>query len=332
MPIVIPTLRSLALVSLAALSACVVEVDDPPPPSSASDDGPTGADPASDRAGAVAASGEAAQAPTFRSLSLTWKIQKADGAKDQCPANYSKLKVHASAISASDTRNGDAFVTVFDCNAGKATLRLQTSGDEAEQRTADGSLVKGTASAMTGKYSITMVITEPSGEVDFSATRSQVVDLSRGDASLAFVVTPGASHRRTAWGLKAKSTGDSLSCAASGADTIRVKSKRVQLPDQAPDPSPKETIQTFPCESEPSNVTCFGCAGAGTSTPLEYGYYATSIEALANGTVIGTLPYDDTGSLVRVDRESVRLLKNAGNPDSADVYMSSSFFLEVTNR
>jgi hypothetical protein len=293
-------------------------------------DGGTGEGPAA----VGGAGGGGASMSTFKTLSVTWSVQKADGTPDACVANYPKIKVHASAEDATGNRNGDAFEKTFDCSANSGSLSLPISGDEPLVVNPDGSHTRTPPVGITGKYTVTVVVTEASGETTYQAIASQKVDLSGGDKSLAFVVTPNASQRLTMWRLYAKSTGDALSCEAAGVDHIRIKMKKIQLLDATdnPDPSPKEIEQTVICANELDRVDCPSCVGAATSVPVEYGYYGTAIDALANGAVVGTMPYAPTQNLAKVDRDTVRLHEGVGPPDFANVYFGDDYTVFIDNR
>jgi hypothetical protein len=274
---------------------------------------------------------------TFKTLSLTWSIQKADGTPDVCPAAYSSLKVHVNAATAEGNRNGDPQEKVFECGANAGSIQLQTSGDEPEKRNPDGSRNRTPPVNITGKYTVTMLITEPSGELNYASTLTQMVDLSGGDKTVAFVVTPNASPRLTFWRLYSRMLGGGtsttdykLTCASAGVDHLRVKSKRVKLPDYSDDPSPKETEETYPCSNLLEKVSCPSCVGGGQSAALEYGYYDTSIDALANGTVVGSLPYGNEPA--KVDRETVKLLMPGTVADHADVWTDTDFTVFIENR
>lgn len=279
--------------------------------------------------------GEGNRSGTTQTLTVNWSLAQPNGSADACPSGNPKIKVVASAVSGSNTRNGDDRTALFDCTAKTASLTLQTSGDEADERNSDGSIKRYGARSATGKYTLTLVITDASGEVEHQAMPTQDVDLTSGAKTLSFVVTPSASRLSTAWGFRNKTSQQSLqSCAAAGVAQVRVKSKRVLLPDMTPDVTAVESVETFPCGFEHqaglANEDCTGCQGVAMSKPLLFGHYATSIEALnAANQVVGTLPFD-TNDTVRVDRETLVFSRTVGgNPSRAYVGLSGRDFFKV---
>jgi hypothetical protein len=96
-------------------------------------------------------------------LNVTWAVKKADGTADTCPPNYGSVKVVAQGFNKSlDISTGDPFEKVFDCAAGKGSIELQVSGDEPGV-CHDGTCSHDPAENLSGKYVVTMMITEASG-------------------------------------------------------------------------------------------------------------------------------------------------------------------------
>lgn len=313
--------RLLACVSL-ALSAIAC---------SSEGDGAGAASPSGSSSGGTTGGGgtENGAGGKTQNLTVNWSVIGANGSPEQCPAGFTSLKVVMSAVSASGTRNGDDRAQVFDCNAKSATLKVQTSGDEANELMPDGSIKRYGAQALTGRFTVTLVLTDSAGSANHKATLSQDVDLGSGDKALSFEVTPSASPLSMAWGFRAQGSQESLpSCAAAGVAQVRVKVKRTTLLDGTPDPAPIEVSQVHPCDFEYSeglaNEDCVGCQGIAVSKALPFGTYATSLEALAaGGQVVGTLPYDPNGT-VRVDRESLVFSSTTGgNPSRTYVGVAS---------
>ncbi len=266
-------------------------------------------------------------------LTVNWTVTKPDGSPDKCSDGYSSVKVVASSISSSDTRNGDDRTALVDCNVNSATIELYTSGDEPNETNPDGSIKRYGAQSITGKYAITLVISDASGELEYQAMRTQDVDMVGGDKSLAFVVTPSAAPVSTAWGFTSKDGVENLpSCAAAGVAQVRAKLRREQLPDMSPDPGLPEWVQTYPCDADSAlaNEDCSGCQGVGISDPVLFGYYSASLEALsADGQVVGTLPYDPLDT-VRIDHETLVFSRTVGgNPSRAYVGLASRDYFKV---
>lgn len=274
-------------------------------------------------------------AGSTQTLTVNWTVAKPDGTPDQCSDGYPKVKVVASSVSGSNTRNGDDFTALYDCTANTATIKLYTSGDEPDETLEDGSIKRYGAQSITGKYTITLVISDGTGEIEYQATPTQDVDLSGGPKTLSFTVTPSAAPTSTAWGFTTADGQDNLpSCASAGVSQIRVKVRREQLPDMSPDPTLPETVQTHPCDFEYypdlANEDCSGCQGVAMSNPLLFGYYSMSLEALSpDGEVVGSLPYDPF-DIVRIDRESLFFSRTfGGNPSRAYVSLGSRDFYKV---
>ncbi len=272
---------------------------------------------------------------TTQTLTVNWSLTRPNGTADTCSSAHPKIKVVTSSVSGSNTRNGDDGTALFDCTAKTASLVLQTSGDEADERNTDGSIKRYGARSATGKYTVTLVITDATGEVEYQSMPTQDVDLTTGAKTLSFFVTPSAAPLSTAWGFRSKTSQETLtSCAVAGVAQVRVKSKRVLLPDMTPDSAAVEAVETYPCGFEHqaglANEDCIGCQGVAMSKPLLFGYYATSLEALsAANQVVGTLPYDSNDT-VRVDRETLIFSRTVGgNPSRAYVGLAGRDFFKV---
>ncbi|MFT3839920.1 MAG: hypothetical protein QM723_23235 [Myxococcaceae bacterium] len=257
-------------------------------------------------------------------LTATWAIKKADGTPDTCPANYGSVKVVAQAYrSGLDTSTGDPFVKVFDCGAGKGTIELITSGDE-QGVCKDGTCSHDPAEEVSGKYIVTMMITEPSGNASMSPSMSKTVDLTKGDASADFSIMPNAGYRLFNWGLNAMTDGRDMGCAEAGVDQVTVTSTLV-MDDGSPDPSGLAVTDTFACDNDPDDVSTFGCTGAGISSPMPQGFYKTSLKALAHGQLVGSC--DDCGEPYRVDGDTLRWYSIG-----SIVWWHEGFFTTIGNR
>lgn len=278
-------------------------------------------------------------ASKFQTLTVTWSIKTSSGAPATCPANYGFIRVAASGFSTLDTANGDDFWGVFPCSAGRGTLRLQTAGDEDVKPNADGSLPRTPNRNITGRYRVTLAISEMSGESEYEiALESREVDLSTGDKTLAFDVTPGASLVQPEWALEAVSTQAKVSCAAGDVDTIRIKYKRVAEENGTPVATSVETVQTVPCGSSPATgqrISCTYCLGAATSVPLTFGRYLLALEALKGTTVVGRVDYADpsraNSELITIERTSARLIKGGG-PTRVEVWRTQPYTIPLPNR
>lgn len=288
-------------------------------------------------AGGTAGGGSAMGGGTAtQTLTVTWSIARPDGSADTCLTGYPKVKVVASAVS-NGSRNGDDKTALLDCNTRTTTLTLVTSGDEEDERNADGSIKRYGARAATGKFTITLVTSDASGDVEHQATPTQDVDLSGGPRTVTFVVTPSAAPLSTAWGFQNSAQNNLPSCAAAGVARVRVKTRRILLPDMTPDSASVENVETFACDFEYqpglANEDCVGCQGIAMSKPLPFGHYATSLEALsASNQVMGTLPYDNNDT-VRVERESLVFCRTCGgNASRASVGLAARDFFKVPIR
>jgi hypothetical protein len=327
--VVMMTTKVLGIACLLLLAACM-------PPKKNADASETAPEPTETPSGGET-SEPGARPVTYQNLSVDWSIQKADGTPDTCPPNYGKIKVSLAASNESGiAQNGDLITTIVDCEAKTATLKLPTSGHVPEVRDAEGNVSRHEMTDITGKYVVTLQITEATGEVAWQTMLSKDVELRGSDKHLAFVVTPSASQMRAQWRLGAKAAGTALSCAAAGVDKVRVTTKRFELPDQTPDPAPPpEVVETWPCDNDPAHANCSNCVGSAVTKPLAFGYYKQKLEALsASGEVVGATPYLEGNSPTVVARDTIVYVNSGGNPARSDVWIQSeeSYSIEITNR
>ena len=248
---------------------------------------------------ALVLNGCVAGQPEKVQLSVTWAVQKADGTQDACPSSYNKVMIVAQGSS------GSPYSTLLNCSStGSGTLMLLPGGDDDDRGDCDayGLCTRSPAYDLTGIYDVNLVMTEESGQVVYSHTFDQTVDLSGGPQSLAFKLTPNASYRRINWGFQAKSTGDLINCAGAAVDTIKVSSKLERNPDYEEVADGRVTVDTFPCENETNRVDSFANVGAGTTSALDFGYYSARVEAFTKGALVGT---EERSGLKEVTRELI---------------------------
>ncbi|RYZ41556.1 MAG: hypothetical protein EOO71_11615 [Myxococcaceae bacterium] len=254
-------------------------------------------------------------------VSATWSLKKADGSADVCPTNYGKVKISAQGYALNEITTGDPFEQVFDCAAGAGSIDLQISGDEEGVCDDTGSCSRSAANDLSGKYEITVWLTEASGQTHYIPSFSKVVDVSKGDQSVSLEIYPNASFRFYQWRFQGKSTGQELGCSAAGVDTLKVTTTRTMTLEGEPVSNPKVTVNTYPCASDSKDAEYFGAL----SSPLEYGIYTTKVEAFTGSQRVG-MSFDET-STETVDRTSVGSVGG-----HVKVIFPDTYFLEVETR
>jgi hypothetical protein len=210
-------------------------------------------------------------------LTVNWSIKNVDGSLVGCGTQYTRIKVYAQAYSSeSDVKTGDPFTKMFDCASGTGTLELPTRGD------ADTGGFE--ARGINGRYDVWISQTESSGELDRQLSPTAYrLDLAAGDTSITTTLYENGGYRLVDWSFLAQSTGDPISCAASGVDTLELKSVN--------EATQQTTTDRFPCKGHPYIYpTGFAAQGSGLSSPLVAGRYTFTISAWSNNTRVGTSP------------------------------------------
>lgn len=216
-------------------------------------------------------------AGTKASLTVTWSIKNVEGTTVPCGTQYDKIKVHAQAYSAgSGIKTGDPFTKLFDCSAGTGTIELPTSGD------ADPGNGGFSATDISGRFDAWISQTEASGELARQVSRTtHQLDLSTGNKAFTATLYENGGYRLVSWSLLADSTGDPISCAASGVDTVELTSVN--------EATGVSTTNRFPCAGDPYVfATGYAAVGGAISSPLVAGRYTFTISAYSNNTKVGT--------------------------------------------
>jgi hypothetical protein len=225
-------------------------------------------------------------------LTVNWSIKNVDGSAVSCGSQYTQVKVHAQAYQKdSGIRTGDPFTQLFDCGAGTGSMELPLSGD------AETGGFR--ATDINGRYDVWVSQTEPSGQLDrqVSLTTYQL-DLSTGNKSATATLYENGGYHLFNWALIAESTGNTITCAASGIDTVEVVSLN--------EATGQTTTNRFPCAGDPNiDPTGYAAVGAGLSSVLLAGRYTFTVNAYANNVKVGSSEPDTEEEVQNLSRINI---------------------------
>ena len=225
------------------------------------------------------------------SVTTTWNIQKVDGTSVGCDASYSTIKMHVMSYTLHLGGQEEELTELFDCSAGSGTMTLPLSGDFDTPR---GFV----AQDVSGKYDVWITQTESSGEVDRQTSQPVLeVDLTTGDQSVVNTLYVDGGYWGTGWDFYGTQINTSLTCAASGVETIKILST-----NQATNAT--TTSAAFPCDHRADGhftralgETLFPDEGDAETEIMPMGEYKFVLKAFTGGVEVGSSdldPFSDT--------------------------------------
>jgi hypothetical protein len=227
-------------------------------------------------------------------LTVTWSVKKADGTPDTCTAPFDKVKVRAVSVDQFEPpySRQAVFEKVFDCAAGTGTIMLPTSGSPDEECIVDCYGFSDTEA--TGKYFVTLWITDASGELQRMPSPQFVrrqessprveIDVKGGPRTQDFTFYPHAGFFLVGWSLYAASNNEDVSCNASGIDEIRVRAIAIDQ-DDVVIPGGIDRVTSFTCPGDPT-ISVDYMEGANILPPLPVGAYRLEVRGYTNGALV----------------------------------------------
>ena len=132
----------------------------------------------------------------------SWAIKNVAGTIQACPTNFDTAALYSQALDATGQPTGQPIVDLFNC--------------------ADGTGVS--APLPVGMYQTWVAITDTTGANTYAQSLSATVDLTTSDKTFTADIYTDGGYFQMAWTFMGGATGNTLTCADLGADSMKVDS------------------------------------------------------------------------------------------------------------